>query len=260
MTLLFVYTKIRTRPNRNKKHKKEAIKMSKENKNDGVNRCRRCNRPLKDPTDAYGWWCAQIVGLDNYKKADETLDDDVLPLYNDYVSNHLAEDKTDNADNFTIKGENYKSAFIREKPDDPKKVKYTVISDVKVWGENHQAEYTIEDGVVRFKFEDNDLESVLWKDGGKNLSDAIYDAAKALSPDNLSGRTRDGIKTELQLHWAAYKLGIKKENARVADIGGINEPGQDSNAWFFEMVDIGLDIVDPKPMKDLVKDIWEYLK
>lgn len=101
--------------------------MSKENQNDGVNRCRRCNRPLKDPTDAYGWWCAQIVGLDNYKKADETLDDDVLPLYNDYVSNHLAEDKTD-------------------------------------------------------------------------------------------------------------------------------------NAWFFEMVDIGLDIVDPKPMKDLVKDIWEYLK
>ena len=72
--------------------------MSKENQNDGVNRCRRCNRPLKDPTDAYGWWCAQIVGLDNYKKVAEALDDDVLPLYNEYVSNHLVKSHKESAD------------------------------------------------------------------------------------------------------------------------------------------------------------------
>ena len=234
--------------------------MSKENQNDGANRCRRCNRPLKDPTDAYGWWCAQILGLDNYKKVEEALDDDVLPLYNEYVINRMAEGKRDTADNFTIKGENYKSSFIKKETDNPNEVQYTVISDVTVWGEKHQVEYTIKDGAIIFEFEDNDIGPILWKDGGRNLSRAIYDSAKVLSTDNLSGRTRDGIKTELQLHWAAYKLGIMKESASPANIGGINAPGQDSNAWFFETLDLGFDIMDPKPLKDLIKEIWEYLK
>lgn len=33
---------------------------------DGQNRCRRCDRPLKDPNANYGWWCAKLVGLDFY--------------------------------------------------------------------------------------------------------------------------------------------------------------------------------------------------
>ncbi|MBQ4145538.1 MAG: hypothetical protein IJD36_02810 [Clostridia bacterium] len=44
--------------------------MAKENEKiiyDGQNRCRRCNRPLSDPNDLYGWRCAQIIGLSNYK-------------------------------------------------------------------------------------------------------------------------------------------------------------------------------------------------
>ena len=43
--------------------------MSKENQNkkyDGQNRCRRCDRPLSDPNDIYGWRCAQIVGTNKY--------------------------------------------------------------------------------------------------------------------------------------------------------------------------------------------------
>ena len=56
--------------------------MSKENQNDGVNRCRRCNRPLKDPTDTYGWWCAKLLGLDFFVEEDSELDYYDLGVYN----------------------------------------------------------------------------------------------------------------------------------------------------------------------------------
>lgn len=69
--------------------------MSKENEkniNDGQNRCRRCDRPLKDPTANYGWWCAQIVGINNYQNIVSILDDNELKVYNAYVENYLSED------------------------------------------------------------------------------------------------------------------------------------------------------------------------
>lgn len=58
--------------------------MSKEKKviNDGVNRCRRCDRPLKDPSANYGWWCAKLVGLDFYVEEDRELDYDSFGVYN----------------------------------------------------------------------------------------------------------------------------------------------------------------------------------
>ena len=71
------------------------MKMSKEQDKiiyDGQNRCRRCDRPLSDPNDIYGWRCAQIVGLDNYQKVVATLDDDALKGYNAYVSTYFAEE------------------------------------------------------------------------------------------------------------------------------------------------------------------------
>ena len=69
--------------------------MSKENQNkkyDGQNRCRRCDRPLKEPTANYGWWCAQIVGANYDKEAESILDGDALKLYNTYRSTYLVED------------------------------------------------------------------------------------------------------------------------------------------------------------------------
>lgn len=88
--------------------------------------------------------------------------------------------------------------FVKEKTEDPQEVKYTVISDVTVRGKDFQVEYTIDNGVVRFGFEDNDeYLSILWRCGGKPLAKAIYDAGKTLSSKNLSGRTVDGINTEL---------------------------------------------------------------
>lgn len=32
------------------------------------NRCKRCNRKLKDPKAQYGWWCAQMLGIDKPKE------------------------------------------------------------------------------------------------------------------------------------------------------------------------------------------------
>lgn len=91
-------------------------------------------------------------------------------------------------------------------------------------------------------------------------------AKKCTSPSGFSGRTVGGINTEIQLHWAAYVVGIKKENARVADVGGMfrGKTGYDSNAWFFQSTQAGkifskLNIFKPSGIKDLLKEIGEYL-
>ncbi len=68
--------------------------MKKENtkSNDGQNRCRRCDRPLSNPADIYGWRCAEIVGANN-QQISASLDADALKLYNTYAANHLSEEK-----------------------------------------------------------------------------------------------------------------------------------------------------------------------
>ena len=76
--------------------------MSKENQNknyDGQNRCRRCDRPLSDPSDIYGWRCAEILGLENYQNIAAALDENELKEYNAYVSTYFAENDKAVADN-----------------------------------------------------------------------------------------------------------------------------------------------------------------
>ncbi len=70
--------------------------MSKETQrvDDGQNRCRRCDRPLSNPNDMYGWRCAQIVGLDAYQKAMDSLDEEGRILYTKCVERYLGEDNT----------------------------------------------------------------------------------------------------------------------------------------------------------------------
>ena len=60
--------------------------MSKENKNGGQNRCRRCDRPISDPNAIYGWRCAQIVGANKYDEIASMLDENSLKEYNAYIS------------------------------------------------------------------------------------------------------------------------------------------------------------------------------
>lgn len=95
--------------------------MSKENQNktisDGKNRCRRCNRPLSDPTDAYGWRCAEILGLANYNAEKAELDSEALILYNEYLGRNMSSDKY-NENDFSS---NYISdSSVKKKPLLPK--------------------------------------------------------------------------------------------------------------------------------------------
>lgn len=239
--------------------------MSKENKNkknDGQNRCRRCDRPLSDPTANYGWWCAQILGL-RFDAMENILDDGELLLYNDYVNLQSKNGKKGRTENFTTKGKNYKNTFVKEEDPETKKIIYHVITDVTTSGKNFQVEYTVNNGAVSFKFEDNDdYGAILRRGGGKTVAKAIYDAAKELSSSNFSGRTVDGVNTELQLHYAAYKAGILKKKASPANIGGIEAPGPDGNAVLFEGIQLAEDIVNPKASNviEAVKEIWRYYK
>ena len=239
--------------------------MSKENQNkkyDGQNRCRRCDRPISDPNDIYGWRCAEIVGLGGGEQAD-ILDDGELLLYNDYINLHSLHAKSEPRGRFTTTGKNYKNSFVREEKPETKEIIYHVITDVTALGKTFQVEYTVNNGAVSFRFEDNDdYKSILWHGGGKTVAKAIYDAAKELSPDNFFGRTVDGVNTELQLHYAAYKAGIRKENASPANIGGLKEPGHDENAVLFEGIQLAEDIVNPKAtdVVEAVKEMWRYYK
>ncbi|MBQ2614722.1 MAG: hypothetical protein IJB80_05290 [Clostridia bacterium] len=88
------------------------------------------------------------------------------------------------------------------------------------------------------------------------MAKAIYKAAKALSPDNLSGRTIDGIDKELQIHWAFYRAGVMKENTKDTNIGGMRAPGKDGNAWTFETLQRMVDIHNPS----MAKKIWRVLE
>ena len=93
--------------------------MAKESQNknyDGQNRCRRCNRPLSDPNDNYGWWCAKLLGLGGETKED-ILDSEELELYNNYLTydaeNKLSEYNTDNnytTTNFSLPTTDWKDA------------------------------------------------------------------------------------------------------------------------------------------------------
>ncbi len=68
--------------------------MAKENQNkkyDGQNRCRRCDRPLSDPNDIYGWRCADIVGQGGHHGL-PNLDETATNAYNAYVSTYLVKD------------------------------------------------------------------------------------------------------------------------------------------------------------------------
>ncbi|MBR5152142.1 MAG: hypothetical protein IKW60_01240 [Clostridia bacterium] len=68
--------------------------MSKETKivDDGQNRCRRCDRPLSNPSDIYGWRCAEIVGQNTYQEMASLLDENTLKGYSAYTETYLSKD------------------------------------------------------------------------------------------------------------------------------------------------------------------------
>ena len=95
----------------------------------------------------------------------------------------------------------------------------------------------VDDGVLKFR--NYVYAKAFWEILGfglsRILSDTMYNTAKSINPSYLSFRTKEGIHTELVLHWFVYyALGIES-HVNVADMGGIFNPGYDDNAWIFEL-------------------------
>ena len=138
------------------------------------------------------------------------------------------------------------STFIGE----PVKGIYPVVTIVNTLFGSETFIYNIDNGVIRFDFSINEnYFNTFLQGGGEELAKAMYEAAKKINPDNMSGRTIGGINVEFQLHYIAYKtlenLGMEEcsyfINAKVADMGGAirNKPGFDDNAWVFQAIQAG---------------------
>ena len=142
---------------------------------------------------------------------------------------------------------------------------YNITTKINIMWTNLTYKYTIKNGVVKFSFEKNTYWSVLWRGGGKLLAEAIYKVAKSINKNYLKGRTIGGVNTEIQLHYIAFKLGIKKSSSKAADIGAsYGNTGYDSNAWFFEGGNAAKIIAKFKisriwAMASLIRNIVRYL-
>ena len=135
--------------------------------------------------------------------------------------------------------------------------KYRVTTKIKFWHTNLICKYIIENGVIRFKFAENNYWSVLWRGGAKTLAEAMYKAGKHISSRYLKGRTIGGIHTELFIHWALYNLHIKVNSTERADMGaayGSISDGYDSNAWVFEVGN-----VMSRVAQMIVYGLWGYI-
>ena len=129
-------------------------------------------------------------------------------------------------------------SYTNEITDGENAGEYIIVTKININNTDFEFEYYIKDGVISFDFSENDYGGLLAKGGGKELASAMYKAAMFASPEYLSGRTTGGINTELQIHWAAYTLGILTEHTQSAEMGGTksNKPGYDNNAWASQLV------------------------
>lgn len=65
------------------------------------NRCRRCDRPLSNPADIYGWRCAQIVGINTNQNATIYFDEQTDELLRTTIIDHLSKKANNIAQNVT---------------------------------------------------------------------------------------------------------------------------------------------------------------
>ncbi len=192
--------------------------MSKENQNkkyDGQNRCRRCDRPLKDPTANYGWWCAQIVGANYDKEAESILDGDAVKLYNTYRSTYL----NDNVDSHAAQHVVGKFTW-KEFVDNVKK--WVQDKSIKAWNK-------FEDGLMRFGDAVSDIEEqkalqrTFWNIGSQiylRKQRGFYTSAWMLEhslQDNPSDiwRGNDSRIAYLMNHDSAYLQGLDEKIAEA---------------------------------------------
>jgi len=121
--------------------------------------------------------------------------------------------------------------------------------------------YITDNGAAAIDFSQNDYGQVIIKNGMRELAQEIYDKAQSINPNSMSGRTVEGINTELQLHYLASQVLWEEllSSAEIANIGGIKQPGKDRNALFFESAStakvVAQIMLDPKRYVDVLQEI-----
>ena len=144
-----------------------------------------------------------------------------------------------------------------------------VTTTLKFWIKTIKYKYKIVNGIIQFTFSENSYWSVVWRGETRLLATAMYKAFHKKYGYNIKGRTIGGLAAELTLHWAAYKLHIKRSSSKTADMGATiryknrGNWGYDSNAWFFETanaISIGYRICKEgyNAIPGLIKDISRY--
>ena len=141
---------------------------------------------------------------------------------------------------------------------------YVITSVISGWWTKLTYKYKVDKGVIRFVFDENNYWEALWRGWAKTLAEAMYKAAKSINKSYLQGRTITGLHTELFIHWALYKMGIKTDSTNRADMGGCRGVGYDDNAWFFETVNVisralSINVFGLWAWISLLRDLARYL-
>lgn len=154
---------------------------------------------------------------------------------------------------------------------------YTITTKINTLFGSETATYNInESGAIAFDFSENsNYLNILLIGGSRTLASAMYDMAKEINPESLSGRTISGIDLELQLHYYAFNIFSATGytnlaiSAQEANIGGIdmNKSDWDRNALVFQsaqavkiLAKLSFNSTRTCGIIDATREIMDYLK
>ena len=93
-------------------------------------------------------------------------------------------------------------------------------------------------GVIRYAFDANETWPRIYEQKiSAALAASMLDTARKINPKFLDGRTAEGLRRELEIHYLFYKHGFMVKSTVVADMGALRKdsPGYDSNCWPWEL-------------------------
>ena len=143
---------------------------------------------------------------------------------------------------------------------------YNITTKINIMWTNLTYKYTIKKWCCKILRSKRILIGVFCGEEEANFSQKQYiRLQKSINKNYLKGRSIGEVNTEIQLHYIAFKLGIKKSSSKAADIGAsYGNTGYDSNAWFFEGGNAAKIIAKFKisriwAMASLIRNIVRYL-
>ena len=93
-------------------------------------------------------------------------------------------------------------------------------------------------GVIRYAFDTNEVwPRIFEKKLTTALTASMLDTARNINQEFLKGRTAEGLRRELEIHYLFYKHGLMVRSTIVADMGALHKGsvGYDSNCWPWEL-------------------------